>query len=66
MGRSCRAGLPVQLVALIFGHKYGLTALALIAWLSAGSKSEVGKFAGKMQRERQAALKHGKVYPPVK
>ena len=47
---------------LIFGH----AALALIAWLSVGSKSEVGRFAGKMQRERQAALKHGKVYPPVK
>ena len=37
---------------LIFGHKYGLAALALIAWLSAGSKSETG---GLLERCRETS-----------
>ena len=41
-------GSAISCPVLIFGHKYGLAALALIAWLSAGSKS--GKDE---ERERQ-------------
>ena len=52
-GAQLLGGPPTSAMGspLIFGHKYGLAALALIAWLSAGSKSEVGRLAGKMQRE---------------
>ena len=55
-GAQLLGGPPTSAMGspLIFGHKYGLAALALIAWLSVRSKSEVGRFAGKMQREREA------------
>ena len=42
------SGSAISCPVLIFGHKYGLAALALIACLSAGSKS--GKDE---ERERQ-------------
>ena len=57
-GAQLLGGPPTSAMGspLIFGHKYGLAALALIAWLSPVSKSEVGRCAAK--RKKRLVVKH--------
>ena len=53
-GAQMLGGSPTSAMGslLIFGHKYGLAALALIAWLSVGSKS---KTEGLLERCRETS-----------